>query len=70
MLLAGALFSLRENAFALALGASAAQPVNAQVSARPWSRARIDGVDVDLPPLGELVTPGIYKVEAEFPDGK
>lgn len=47
-----------------------ASPVSVQVNARPWARVRIDGVDLGATPLSHRLAPGIYELEAEFPDGK
>ena len=44
--------------------------VQAQVNARPWARIRIDGVDVGPTPLSRPLAPGVYRIEAEFPDGR
>lgn len=49
---------------------STASPVNVQVNARPWARVRIDGVELGATPLSHRLTPGVYRLEAEFADGK
>jgi hypothetical protein len=46
------------------------RPVNVQVNARPWAQVRIDGVNVGPTPLVHPLVPGVYRLEAEFPDGK
>jgi DNA polymerase III delta prime subunit len=45
-------------------------PVNVQVNARPWARVRINGVDVGPTPLSQRLAPGVYQLEAEFPNGE
>jgi hypothetical protein len=49
---------------------AAALPVSVQVNARPWARVRIDGVDLGATPLSHRLAPGVYRLEAEFADGK
>ena len=44
--------------------------VQAQINARPWARIRIDGVDVGPTPLSRPLAPGIYRIDAEFADGR
>ncbi len=44
--------------------------VSVQVNARPWATVRIDGVDLGATPLSHRLAPGVYQLEAEFPDGK
>jgi len=44
--------------------------VQAQINARPWAHIRIDGVDVGPTPLSHALAPGVYRIEAEFPDGR
>ena len=44
--------------------------VQAQINARPWARIRIDGVDVGPTPLSRPLAPGVYRIEAEFADGR
>jgi hypothetical protein len=52
------------------IDSAARPPVNVQVNARPWARVRIDGVDVGATPLSRRLAPGVYRLEAEFPDGQ
>jgi hypothetical protein len=44
--------------------------VLAQINARPWARIRIDGVDVGPTPLSHRLAPGVYRIDAEFADGR
>jgi hypothetical protein len=44
--------------------------VQAQFNARPWARIRIDGADVGPTPFSRALAPGVYRIEAEFPDGR
>jgi hypothetical protein len=44
--------------------------VQAQINARPWARIRIDGVDVGPTPLSRPLAPGVYRIAAEFADGR
>ena len=44
--------------------------VQAQINARPWARIRIDGVDVGPTPLSHPLAPGVYRIDAEFADGR
>jgi len=44
--------------------------VQAQINARPWAHIRIDGIDVGPTPLSRPLAPGVYRIEAEFPDGR
>jgi hypothetical protein len=48
----------------------ASRPVNVQVNARPWAQVRINGVDVGPTPLVHPLAPGVYRLEAEFPNGQ
>jgi len=45
-------------------------PVNVQVNARPWARIRINGIEVGSTPLSQRLAPGVYQLEAEFPNGE
>ena len=73
-LIALALFSGVENGgdaqVSPGIAVATATHVNVQVNARPWARVRIDGVDVGATPLSRRLTPGVYQLEAEFPDGR
>jgi hypothetical protein len=40
------------------------------VNARPWARVRIDGRDLGPTPLSQRLAPGVYRLEAHFPDGQ
>ena len=40
------------------------------VSAGSPPRIRIDGIDVGPTPLTYPLAPGVYRIEAEFPDGR
>lgn len=44
--------------------------VNVQVNAKPWARVRIDGRDLGPTPLSQRLAPGVYMLEARFPDGQ
>jgi hypothetical protein len=46
------------------------QLVNLQVNARPWAQVRINGVSVGPTPLVHPLVPGVYQLEAEFPNGR
>ena len=49
---------------------SAGPSVTVQVNARPWARVRIDGQELGPTPLSRELAPGVYQLEARFPDGQ
>ena len=46
------------------------EPIPVQINAQPWAEISIDGAVVGVTPLaGVLLTPGLHRFEARFPDG-